>query len=207
MEEIRIDVTKQTPEELALAAEHAQLIFRFNHTMPGTTEYDELMHRIFPSMGEGSRVMSPLTAVRPHMVKIGRNVVVMPGCLMMSAGGITIDDGAQIAGNVQLISNNHDLYERQIITCKPVHIGKNAWIGAGATILPGVTIGDNAVIGAASVVTKSVPTNSIAVGNPAKIVKEIPPISECYDNNPDYTPQQLSLDSCSDYNQSLSESR
>lgn len=48
MEEIRIDVTKQTPEELALAAEHAQLIFRFNHTMPGTTEYDELMHRIFP---------------------------------------------------------------------------------------------------------------------------------------------------------------
>ena len=76
-----------------------------------------------------------------------------------------------------------------------------------ATILPGVTIGDNAVIGAASVVTKSVPTNSIAVGNPAKIVKEIPPISECYDNNPDYTPRQLSLDSCSDYNQSLSESR
>ena len=33
MEEIRIDVTKQTPEELALANEHAQLIFRFNHTM------------------------------------------------------------------------------------------------------------------------------------------------------------------------------
>ncbi len=207
MEEIRIDVTKQTPEELALANEHAQLIFRFNHTMPGTTEYDELMHRIFPMMGEGSIVSAPLTAVRLHMVKIGRNVMVMPGCLMMSAGGITIDDCAQIAANVQLISNNHDLYERQIITCKPVHIGKNAWIGAGATILPGVTIGDNAVIGAASVVTKSVPANSIAVGNPAKIVKEIPPISECYDNNPDYTPQQLSLDGCSDYNQSLSESR
>ena len=35
MEEIRIDVTKQTPEELALANEHAQLIFRFNHTMRG----------------------------------------------------------------------------------------------------------------------------------------------------------------------------
>ncbi|MDE6297641.1 MAG: hypothetical protein K2L89_07310 [Muribaculaceae bacterium] len=44
-----------------------------------------------------------------------------------------------------MISNNHDLYERQVITCKPVNIGKNVWIGAGATILPGVTIGDNAV--------------------------------------------------------------
>ena len=114
MEEIRIDVTKQTPEELALANEQAKHIFKFNHTMPGTAEYDELMHRIFPSMGEGSIVNTPLTAVRPHMVKIGRNVVVMPGCLIMSAGGITIDDGAMIAANVQLISNNHDLFERQV---------------------------------------------------------------------------------------------
>lgn len=84
--EIRIDVTKQTEEELALATEQAQLIFRFNNTMPGTAEYQELMHRIFPSMGENSRVGTPLTAVRPHMVKIGKNVVIMPGCLMMSAG-------------------------------------------------------------------------------------------------------------------------
>lgn len=173
MEEIRIDVSKQSAEELALAKEHAQLIFKFNHTMPGTAEYDELMHRIFPNMGEGSRVSTPLTAVRPHMVNIGKNVVVMPGCLMMSAGGITIDDGTMIAANVQLISNNHDLYERQIITCKPVHIGKNAWIGAGATILPGITIGDNAVVGAASVVTKDVPSNTIVAGNPAKIIKTI----------------------------------
>lgn len=173
MEEIRIDVTKQTPEELALANEHAQLLFRFNHTMPCTTEYDSLMLKIFPSMGEGSHVSIPLTAVRPHKVKIGKNVMVMPGCLMMSAGGITIDDGALIAANVQLISNNHDLYERQIITCRPVHIGKNAWIGAGATVLPGVSIGDNAVVGAASVVTRDVPADTIVAGNPAKIIRKI----------------------------------
>lgn len=172
--EIRIDVNKQTEEELALARDHAQLIFRFNNTLPGTEEYDELMHKIFPTMGENSIVNTPLTAIRLHMVKIGKNVVVMPGCLMMSAGGITIEDGALIAANVQLISNNHDLYERQIITCKPVHIGKNAWIGAGATILPGVTIGDNAVVGAASVVTKDVEPDTIVAGNPARFIKSIP---------------------------------
>lgn len=176
--EVRIDVSKQTPQELAVAKEQAQLIFRFNNTMPGTPEQDELIHRIFPEMGEGSRVSAPLTAVRPHMVKIGRNVVVMPGCLMMSAGGITIDDGALIAANVQLISNNHDLYQRQIITCRPVHIGKNAWIGAGATILPGVTVGDNAVVGAASVVTKDVAPDTIVAGNPARFIKAMPPQSE-----------------------------
>ena len=196
--EVRIDVTKQTPEELALANEQAQLIFRFNHTMPGTREYDELMHSVFPSMGEGSTVSTPLTAVRPHLVKIGRNVVVMPGCLMMSAGGITIDDGAMVAANVQLISNNHDLYERQIITCKPVHIGKNAWIGAGATVLPGVTIGDNAVVGAASVVTKDVAADTIVAGNPAKFIKRIPARSECSAFNEEDEAIQLGLDSCGD---------
>lgn len=198
MEEIRIDVTRQTAEELELAQEHAQLVFKFNHTMPGTEEYEELMHRIFPTMGEGSRVGTPLTAVRPHMVKIGRNVVVMPGCLMMSAGGITIDDGAMIAANVQLISNNHDLYERQVITCKPVHIGKNAWIGAGATILPGVTVGDNAVVGAASVVTKDVAPDTIVAGNPARFIKRIPPRAECSAADPETESIQLGLDSCGD---------
>lgn len=196
--EIRIDVNKQTPEELALANEHAQLIFKFNHTMPGTPENRELIRRIFPAMGENSRVSAPLTAIRPHMVKIGKNVVVMPGCLMMSSGGITIDDGAMIAANVQLISNNHDLYERQVITCKPVHIGKNAWIGAGATILPGVTVGDNAVVGAASVVTKDVAPDTIVAGNPAKFIKAIPPKSQCAVRNDNDDIVQLGLDSCGD---------
>lgn len=117
---------------------------------------------------------------------------------MMSAGGITIDDGAQIAANVQLISNNHDLYERQVITCKPVHIGKNAWIGAGATILPGVTIGDNVVVGAASVVTKDVPADTIAAGNPAKFIKRIPARPECSATNKEDETMQLGLDSCGD---------
>ncbi|MDE5843476.1 MAG: galactoside O-acetyltransferase [Muribaculaceae bacterium] len=174
MEEIRIDVTKQTEEELELARLQAQEVFHFNHTLPGTEEYHARMLALFPDMGSGSRVEAPLTGVRFHCVKIGCNVVVMPGCLMMSAGGITIEDGALIAANVQLISNNHDLYERQVITCKPIHIGKNAWIGAGSTVLPGVTIGENAVVGASSVVTKDVPANCIAVGNPAKIIREIP---------------------------------
>lgn len=175
MEELRIDVTLQTAEELALANEQAQLVFRFNHAMPGTEEYQQLMHAIFPAMGEGSRVSAPLSGVRFHNVRIGRNVIVMPGCLMMSAGGITIEDGAMIAANVQLISNNHDLYERQVITCRHVRIGKNAWIGAGATILPGVTIGDNAVVGAASVVTRDVAPDTIVAGNPARVIKHIPP--------------------------------
>lgn len=173
MEEKRIDVTKQTPEELQLAVKQAQDLFKFNNTMPFTPEYEERMKILFPDMGEGSQVLTPLTGVRLHEVKIGNNVIVMNGCLMMAAGGITIDDEVQIAANVQLISNNHDLDDRNVITCKPVHICKRVWVGAGSTILPGVTIGENSVVGAGSVVTKDVPANTIVAGNPARVMKTI----------------------------------
>ena len=173
MEEIRIDCARQSAEELALAKEQAQLVFRLNHTMPMTEQYDELLHRLFPDMGEGSRVNAPLTVVRAHNVRIGRRVIVMNGCLMMAAGGITIDDDAQIAANVQLVSNNHDLDDRMVITCRPVHIGRRAWIGAGATILPGVTVGENSVVGAGSVVTRDVAPDTVVAGNPARVIRKI----------------------------------
>lgn len=173
MEEIRIDCSKQDAQDLERAKEQAQLIFRFNHSLPMTEEQDEWMHRIFPTMGEGSRVMAPISAVRTQNVKIGQRVLIMSGCLMMSAGGITIDDDTQIAANVQLISNNHDLENRMVITCKPVHICRRAWIGAGATILPGVTVGENSVVGAGSVVTRDVEPNTMVAGNPAKLIRRI----------------------------------
>ena len=91
----------------------------------------------------------------------------------MSAAEIVIEDFAQIAANCSLISNNHDFKERAIITCKPIHIKKNAWIGAGSTILPGVTVGENAIVAAGSVVTKDVAPNTLVAGVPAKFVKNI----------------------------------
>lgn len=173
MEEIRIDCLNQTEQELAAAKELRRDIFLLNHTMPDTDEYQDLLHKVFPHLGENSRVEIPFSGVRTANVRFGRNVIVMPGCLMMSAGGITIDDEVMIAANVQLISNNHDLEQRNVITCKPVHICRQVWIGAGATILPGVTIGENAVVGAGSVVTHDVEPNTIVAGNPARFIRKI----------------------------------
>lgn len=56
---------------------------------------------------------------------------------------------------------------------RPVVIGDNVWIGAFATILPGVTIGNGSVIGTGSVVTKSVPENILVAGNPARVVRSL----------------------------------
>ena len=142
--------------------------------MPMSEEYNSLVKELFlENIGEGSRVMPPITVVRGNKVKIGRNVVIMNNALMMAAGGITIDDDVMVAANSQLISNNHDLYDHAILTCKPVHLKRNCWIGAGATILPGVTVGENAVVAAGAIVTRDVEDNTVVAGNPAKVIKRL----------------------------------
>ena len=90
-------------------------------------------------------------------------------------GGIIIEDNVLIGPKVNLITENHSLNpnDRKSLICKPIVIKHNAWIGAAATILPGVTVGENAVVAAGAVVAKDVLPNTIAVGVPAKIIKNI----------------------------------
>src|SRR5574344_421400 len=150
-----------------------QNLFRLNTSIPCTDEYNKNLNKLLSNVGENFCLKTPLQGVHFDKVKIGNNVAIMSNCLMMASGNITIDDDVMIAANVQLISNNHDLDNRPVITCLPIHIKRNCWIGAGATILRGITIGENSVVGAGSVVTKDVPDNVIVVGNPAKIIKRI----------------------------------
>ena len=91
----------------------------------------------------------------------------------MTAGGITIEDGVMIGPQVTLLTTNHDFDDHNVLICKPVHIGKNAWIGARATILPGVTVGENSIVAGGAVVTKDVEANVIVGGNPAKVLKRL----------------------------------
>ena len=107
-----------------------------------------------------------LRIAKEEPVQLALLDIMMPGI-----DGITIGDHARIAANVQLLSNNHDPYDLDVLTCKPVEIGAYAWLGAGVTILPGVRVGRHAVVGAASVVTKDVPDYAVAVGNPARVIK------------------------------------
>ena len=170
--EFNVDVRKTSPEERKEGQRQTQLLFQINHTMPFTEEWNQLVQELFgDNLGEGARITPPLSGACVGSMKIGKNVLINSNLLAMARGGITIEDNAMIAANVQLISNNHDPYDLWILPCKPVLIKESAWIGAGATILPGVCIGKHAIIGAGSVVTKDVPDYAVAVGNPAKVIK------------------------------------
>lgn len=104
---------------------------------------------------------------------IGKNVYINHACSFLDLGTISIGDDVLIGPKVNIITEGHPLNpsERKALTAKAVVIKRNAWIGAGATILPGVTVGENAVVTAGAVVNKDVPDNVVVAGVPAKIVK------------------------------------
>ncbi|RLF28415.1 MAG: N-acetyltransferase [Thermoplasmata archaeon] len=110
-------------------------------------------------------------------VKIGKNCKIRPFTFIPT--GVTIEDGVFIGPGV-IFTN--DKYPRAINldgTLKrdenwqlvKTLIKKGASIGAGATIMCGITIGEYAVVGAGAMVTKDVPSRAIVIGNPARIIK------------------------------------
>ena len=112
-------------------------------------------------------------------IHVGKGVFINSGGCFQDQGGITLGDGCLIGHQVVIATLNHDLdpARRGGMYPAPVRLGKNVWVGAHATILPGVTVGDGAVIAAGAVVTKDVPAGVVAGGVPARVLKTIPTAS------------------------------
>lgn len=95
--------------------------------------------------------------------------------MFLDFGGIVIEDGVFIAPKVSLLTEGHPISarDRHSLNVAPIHIKKNAWLGANATIMQGVTIGENAVVASGAVVTADVPDDTVVGGIPAKVIKTI----------------------------------
>ncbi|RCR67410.1 DapH/DapD/GlmU-related protein [Larkinella punicea] len=143
------------------------------------TNVDEVRKRLSAIIGSevdaSTTVFPPFYTNFGRFITLGKNVFINHACSFLDIGGITIEDEVQIGPRVNLTSENHpiDPADRQTLIPKPVVIKRNAWIGAGATILPGVTVGENAVVAAGAVVSRDVPPNAVVAGVPAKVVKTI----------------------------------
>ncbi|HEY4250525.1 MAG TPA: sugar O-acetyltransferase [Roseomonas sp.] len=109
-------------------------------------------------------------------IRVGRNVFVNQNCTFYDLGGLDIGDEVMIGPNVNIITTGHPIApsrRRAGVVAKPIAIGRNVWIAAGATIIGGVTVGENAVIAAGSVVTRDVPPDTLVGGNPARVIRSI----------------------------------
>ena len=94
----------------------------------------------------------------------GERVFINQGCFFLDYGGITLGDRVMIGPRVTLTTTGHpvELGERyDFITHAPIVVEDDVWIGAAATVTPGVTIGRGSVIGAGAVVAKDVPPLSV----------------------------------------------
>ena len=166
-------------EIMELQRPYQEKLWAFNQLGPANArEKEAYMKEVFAACGEHCYIELPFRASwGGSHVHFGTGVYVNFNVTMIDDGHIYVGSRVLIGPNVVIATANHPLnptlrrYEMQFN--RDIHIGENAWIGAGTIILPGVTIGKNSVIGAGAVVTRDIPDNVLAVGTPAHVVREI----------------------------------
>lgn len=138
---------------------------------------EQLLQQLFKKIGKNVWIEPDFKCEFGKNITIEDNVYINFGCIILDCSEVTIGSNTLIGPNVGMYLANHstDAEERIHGGCygKPVHIGKNVWLGGDVKVLAGVSIGDNTIIGTGSIVTKDIPSNVIAVGNPCKVIREI----------------------------------
>ena len=114
---------------------------------------------------------------RARGVKIGKTKIILHGVHMdtLAPELISIGNNVMISNNAKLLTHDssfHCVNPTNKIKYSKIIIEDNAFIGAGAIILPGVKVGKGSIVAAGSVVTKSVEKGTIVGGNPAKLLRE-----------------------------------
>lgn len=123
----------------------------------------------------GAWIEPPFYCCYGYNIVMGEGTYINFNCNFVDDGKIVIGRKVMFGPGVTIATVGHPIHPklREYMYTDSVNIGDNCWIGAGATICPGVSIGENTVIGAGSVVTRDIPANCVAAGNPCKVIREI----------------------------------
>lgn len=165
----------ESPKLRDVAFATRKLLLRLNQSSD-PEEMRALLSQIMGTEIDASTaIFPPLYVNYGRHTTIGKNVFINFDCVFLDLGGITIEDGVFLAPKVSLLTEGHPPTpeNRHSLTVAPIHLKRNAWIGANATIVQGVTVGENVVVAAGAVVTKDVPDNTVVGGIPAKIIKTL----------------------------------
>ncbi len=165
----------QFPQITEIVNETMKMSQQLNASTDSSEVRQWLSKIIGKKVEESTTVFIPFHTNFGRFINIGKNVFINHGGSFLDLGGITIENDVLIGPNVQLITENHPIQpaERKVLDLKSILIKRNAWVGAGAIILPGVTVGENSVVAAGAVVTKDVPSNTVVGGVPARVIKSL----------------------------------
>jgi acetyltransferase-like isoleucine patch superfamily enzyme len=178
--DVRI-IHRRTPESAAMVTNTRRAMAITAKLNRLTFEDAEQVRALFSELtgkkvDDGFLLIPPFYTAGGDEIRVGRNVFVNQNCTFYDLGGLDIGDDVLIGPNVNLITAGHPLdpaTRRAVTIGKPIVIGRNVWIAAGATVIGGVTVGENSVVAAGAVVTKDVPPNTLVGGNPARVIRSI----------------------------------
>ncbi|WP_106828948.1 sugar O-acetyltransferase [Parabacteroides pacaensis] len=171
-----LDINSGDPELWKEIENTKRLVCELNAEYHTPDEVRTLLEHIWGQPLDATvRVFPPFYTALGKLTRVGKDVFINFGCTFLDQGSITLEDGVFIGPGVKIVTESHpeDPAVRHQLLVKPIVIRRNAWIGAGAIILPGVTVGENAIIAAGAVVTKDVPDNAIVGGIPAQFIRNI----------------------------------
>ena len=157
-----------------------ELLYDFNHARPSQAgEMLALLGQLLGAMGEGCWIEPPLYVNWGRRITLGDHVYANTGLTVIDDTFVTIGSHVMLGPRVTISAASHpvdpELRRQAYQYDLPVVLEENVWVGAGATILPGVTIGKNSVIGAGSVVDRDIPPDVVAAGVPCRVLREIGP--------------------------------
>lgn len=157
-----------------------ELLYDFNHARPSQAgEMLALLGQLLGAMGEGCWIEPPLYVNWGSRIALGDHVYANTGLTVIDDTFVTIGSHVMLGPRVTISAASHpvdpELRRQAYQYDLPVVLEENVWVGAGATILPGVTIGKNSVIGAGSVVDRDIPPDVVAAGVPCRVLREIGP--------------------------------
>ncbi len=127
-------------------------------------------------VGDTFTLIPPFYADHGLNITVGRAVFIGAGCAFTGHEAIDIADQVMIAHKVNLVTAGHPVEpdkRRSYLTAAPITIDTNVWIGAAATVLPGVTIGADSVVAAGAVVTHDVSPATLVAGVPATVIRHL----------------------------------
>lgn len=152
--------------------------FRYNKLNPCDREAQgEMLKDILGKMGKEVIVTPPVWFDYGYHIQVGDYFFSNHNLVIQDGGTVKFGDYVFIGPNVCFTTAEHaldpEMRKAGVEIAKPIVVGNNVWIGAGATVLAGAVIGDNSVIGAGSVVKGEIPPNVVAVGVPCKVLRKI----------------------------------
>lgn len=138
---------------------------------------EQLLHRLFGRIDGGIYIEPCFHCDYGFNIFVGKNFYANFDVTILDVAPVKIGQNCMIAPKAGIYTATHDINPAKrnggTEFAKPISIGDNCWIGAGAIINPGVSLGNNVVVASGAVVTKSFGNNVVIGGNPAAVIKPV----------------------------------